>query len=186
MKKYLLILAAAGLVISGCGSSESEGNDAKLLADFYKKLNVYLSGGSPQEACNMIGEAQLEDSRSYAQAAAGGNLCRGALQENFSFLIDPDSWSLDKIEAIDAPESQRKQGTQIWIQPVRISMTIGGKNEEVLARSAAVFENGKIRSLDGMRLATVAPEQFARNIGSPTVISVDPVSAAYYSDKDSS
>jgi hypothetical protein len=179
MKKSIFLLLGL-LFLAGCGSSEPR-DESRTMGQFYVALGEWMDGSGGERACQFLPESELQGADAFAKSATGGDLCEGALRKNFAFLNEPDK--INKIAPAGKAEKVTRQGETIWVQPVSLKMTIDGKQQEVLARSAAVVRDGKIQSLNGMRISTVAPEQFAENIDSPTVIRVDPVLAAYFSSR---
>lgn len=179
--RILIIVLLGTLLLAGCSKSEESGaDDSQRIDQFFSQLQPWLDGkrGAAEAACGNIAESQLAESEKYA-ARANKDLCQGALLEHFAFFIPGDNFKLLAVDSVGRAEPAEQEG--VWVQPVRLRMIVGGKEKSVLAQSAAVIEDGKIKTLDGMRLSALAPEEFAENLGSGEVIRVDPVSAAYYS-----
>lgn len=183
MKLFVGILLGA-LLLVGCGDSDD--TEDVSIASFYKKLNVWLE--NPQASapvCAEVANAEINKSKRYAKVITNGNVCQAALEENFSFLIADDEYQLLGIEPFGPASTEKKIDRQVHLQAVRVRIQTPSGEQIVPARAAAMIQNNKIENLAGMRLSTIAPEEFAASLGSDEAIPVDPVSATYYSNEDS-
>lgn len=181
--KFLLPLLVLPLLFFGC----SEKNEAEpQIASFYQNLSLWLSGqeGAGKKACALLTEEELEGSRKYAQALTGGDLCQGVLEENFSFLTRSDDYQLLSAEPFGKADEETKVDRTLEVQTVRLTIKTPQGDSVVPAKAAALVEGGKILNLAGMRLSTLAPEEFAQSLGTDESIPVDPLAAAYYSEKN--
>lgn len=183
MKVFVGFLLAA-LVLAGCGSSEEK--ESVSIASFYKKLNAWIDDPSAaRAACAEVAPAEINRSKRYAQVITDGDTCQAALEENFSFLIADDEYKLLAIEPFGPRSEEKKVDRPVELQAVRVRIQTPDGPRTVTARAAAILQNNKIANLAGMRLSTIAPAEFAASLGSDQAIPVDPVSATYYSNKDS-